>query len=1243
MKVCNICGKQWFNDIKFCPIDGVALEDSSPSDPLNSLIGQILNHTYRIEEKIGEGSVGTVFKAKHLGIGDTVAIKVIAPTHTEKSDSLMRFRREAKAARRLSHPNAVTVYDFNITDGGLLFMVMEYVDGVTVEKYLQHNAPIRPQRALEIIRPVAAVLDVAHNLGIIHRDLKPANLMICKDTSGNEQIKVLDFGTARLVTVEDSESMDNVLTTLQGQVFGAPIYMSPEQALSEPVGPGTDIYTLGVVLYQMLAGTVPFEGQKSYQVMMAHINDMPQPPSERNAGLPSEFDDVIFKAMAKKPEDRYQTATALADDLASVISVLVTRDTQTIPKVKKDQPLLAAKKTTQMKALQEPIVPQEPLDLETSEKTLSDDELSPVKLDFPLKFEPKNEVEPLELELEILNSSELSIVAKADFHQYVGQQSVLERLKNELNSALENIAQPVFIVGSPGTGKTVLVNRLQEWAKSQNIEVLTGGFTEFIASSIEPLYVWKEMFGLLPLADLKGSESKSVRLSTAMLREQREERKWQLFEKLLKELIDRSKKTPQLIVLEDLQWADSLSLEFLGYLLRNAELSRFCFIGTARLEEVNRPEHIFDQWFKSQKKYFYYQTVELDNFDQATTSLLLESIFQAIGVDQEDIELLYQITSGNPLHLTQLISLLKDKGKISLKNNVWQIEKLVASEIPKSISETTKEKLSLCLPALRDLLVLSSAIEETINFDLLEIITGKTADSLKDLFTPAIEALLLKEENTSQGAVLKFYHNAIRRAIYSSTSLEETKKLHTSIAAAYNSLRHTKKFRVGAEFAYHNYLAGAWERAFQHGYSVVERAYQHSLLDEVIQFSRYAEDAASNLAELDKEGQENLAELKLLRLQALLRLNRYSEAEQELEQVREFMQTIEDEALLALYHLTVVTICNRNGHYSHGIEIGSAGLVLARAIGDEETIRRLIYNIAGCHAHISKLEVAITLFENLYKMSKQAGDQSLRCAALCSIGYLNHFSGNWRQARTSLARARQLAQEYNDPYRECLAIIFSAWISEYEGNVILLHNYYQTGLKLAHTYGWTNYEGYLHFIAGRHQAYSLEPEVDLAQELLSNSINTMRDSNELTGQVIVSPALALLNARLNPSVETINSLRTICESLAQWGEKLNYCETLCFLAAVEQENQEWETSLATYKKALELAQNIPHIDCQWRAFFGLAKYYHYKNESSLATSHLDQAISVIDLLKKQFDNEADTEAFLENKRPLYAFYKELAG
>ncbi|KAF0203671.1 MAG: serine/threonine protein kinase bacterial, partial [bacterium] len=312
MKVCSLCGKQWSDNTKFCPVDGTTVIDIVPRvtsmrpsvrnkdkekkieklDPWANLIGKTLNRTYQIEEKLGQGGMGAVFRARHLGIGDAVALKVISEEHTKDSVMLARFRREAQAVRRLAHPNAVTVHDFNSTEEGLYFMVMEFVRGQTLEQYLsEQGGVVSPQRALEILRPVANALDVAHSLGIIHRDIKPANLMLCQDSAGREQIKVLDFGTARLTTNNDP---DAVLLTHQGQIFGTPFYMAPESVLGEPITHSVDIYSLGIVLYKMLTGTLPFQSDKSMQVMMSHAHTLPDLPSARYPKLHTKHDGLIL-------------------------------------------------------------------------------------------------------------------------------------------------------------------------------------------------------------------------------------------------------------------------------------------------------------------------------------------------------------------------------------------------------------------------------------------------------------------------------------------------------------------------------------------------------------------------------------------------------------------------------------------------------------------------------------------------------------------------------------------------------------------------------------------------------------------------------------------------------------------------------------------------------------------------------------------------------------------------------------
>jgi serine/threonine protein kinase/Tfp pilus assembly protein PilF len=278
------------------------------------LSGRILNNTYRLECKIGHGGMGAVYKATHLKIGDSVAIKFIAEEMANNKVLVARFQREALAARRIAHPDAVTVYEMNETEEGLLFIVMQYVEGERFDVYLT------PRRVLQHVRCIVDVLDAAHSTGIIHRDLKPSNLMLYKNSRGEERIKVLDFGIAKFITLE--EDLEQVAhLTQQGDIFGSPYFMSPEQALGLGVDARTDIYSLGVITYQMITGHLPFEGKTGREVIDKLLSQNPDPPSNF---IESEidFDSVLLKALSKEPEERYERATDFLADLENQFTML---------------------------------------------------------------------------------------------------------------------------------------------------------------------------------------------------------------------------------------------------------------------------------------------------------------------------------------------------------------------------------------------------------------------------------------------------------------------------------------------------------------------------------------------------------------------------------------------------------------------------------------------------------------------------------------------------------------------------------------------------------------------------------------------------------------------------------------------------------------------------------------------------------------------------------------------------------
>jgi serine/threonine protein kinase len=288
-----------------------ATAESKATRAGDRLVGRMIENKYRLEERIGVGGMGTVYRATRLLIGDTVAIKL---THADfvKDTEAERFRREAQAAARLKHPNAVSIYDFGVTNDGALYLVMELVEGESLRHIIKAQGALEPKAAGEIIRQVCAALDEAHRRHIVHRDVKPDNIIV-NTAAGGTKVKVLDFGVAKL--------RDVPVTTLTqtGSVVGTPHYMSPEQCLGEELDHRSDIYSAGVVLYEMLCGGVPFNSPISTAVIVQHVNQPPPPLCEKVGAVTPALERAVLHALEKKREARPQTAGALAEEVTAVL------------------------------------------------------------------------------------------------------------------------------------------------------------------------------------------------------------------------------------------------------------------------------------------------------------------------------------------------------------------------------------------------------------------------------------------------------------------------------------------------------------------------------------------------------------------------------------------------------------------------------------------------------------------------------------------------------------------------------------------------------------------------------------------------------------------------------------------------------------------------------------------------------------------------------------------------------------
>ncbi|MCC6995456.1 MAG: protein kinase [Deltaproteobacteria bacterium] len=281
------------------------------ADPL---IGRTLLSQFEVQDVCGTGAMGTVYRAWQNTMERLVAIKVLHKELTRDPDVVRRFHREARAVARLSHPSIVTVYLVGQTDDGLPYMVMEYVDGVTLEQVCEADAPLDALRAVRIARQIAEGLASAHEAGVIHRDLKPANVLIVpRKGKDDDAIKILDFGIAKVL----GTGLESKITRT-GTVFGTPHYIAPEQASGQDTDHRADLYALGIVLYRMCTAQVPFDASRGIQVLLAHMNQVATAPRLLNPVLPEAVEDIILRAMEKDRDRRYQSAGEMAAALAAI-------------------------------------------------------------------------------------------------------------------------------------------------------------------------------------------------------------------------------------------------------------------------------------------------------------------------------------------------------------------------------------------------------------------------------------------------------------------------------------------------------------------------------------------------------------------------------------------------------------------------------------------------------------------------------------------------------------------------------------------------------------------------------------------------------------------------------------------------------------------------------------------------------------------------------------------------------------
>ena len=324
---CPVCGEEYTGELAFCALDGTKLRSLAEAGSMiadeDPLVGQLVGGRYRVIKRIGEGGMGMVYIAEHEAIEKKLAIKVLKDQYATREDVVARFQQEAKSASRVKHEGVLEVFDFGRTEDNRFYIAMELLDGRDLAFVLEKEQRLVPMRAVRVAVQVARALAAAHGKGIVHRDLKPENIFVRIGDDGREYIKIVDFGIAQLrAEGEDAADPEAKVSgrklTKTGMIFGTPEYMSPEQASGKSIDQRVDVYALGIIMFEMLAGRTPFQGETFMAILTAHLTEpTPSLSATAHAGFvcSPELEEVVVRALAKKPTDRFRNMGDLVDAL----------------------------------------------------------------------------------------------------------------------------------------------------------------------------------------------------------------------------------------------------------------------------------------------------------------------------------------------------------------------------------------------------------------------------------------------------------------------------------------------------------------------------------------------------------------------------------------------------------------------------------------------------------------------------------------------------------------------------------------------------------------------------------------------------------------------------------------------------------------------------------------------------------------------------------------------------------------
>ncbi|MBI2571670.1 MAG: protein kinase [Candidatus Schekmanbacteria bacterium] len=1002
------------------------------------LPGQLFDGRYEIHSLLGRGGMGSVYRVWDRDGGVELALKVLHVLGTDLETLSRRFRREFRAVAKLQHRNIVSVRDMG-SAGGMPYFTMEIVDGMDLRRHVAAaltadesanavaalNHPQRLNILIDTLMQVCAALDYIHVRRFVHRDLKPTNIVV---TVGG-CVKLMDFGLVR----EDGQA-ESIALTKSGIVVGTAAYMSPEQASGERIDARADLYSLGVILYELLAGRLPFQGPSAVSVLFKQVTEEPPPIRGFNPGVVGDLEDIAYRLLRKDPAERFRSAELVSRALSAAGAKIARR----------------ANEATEAFAAVVAEVPGGITGARGGSRGAAPESSSDAMTKAVERQRPSTTKETAPIWHELFDP------------RLIGRAKELEQLADLLNRTLEGNGDVAFLLGESGIGKSRLADEVARRAKAKGFRVLKSrcfegtripgnAFVPLLERIERHLRTRPDDAGAsllrqegLALAELVPAfrELPSLRRLPPPERLGPEQEKYRLLTAVTGMLRNLSTRRPLLLILDDLQWADELSLDLLGHLARNlvfaareigdARAQRpVLVLVTGRDDEIRRPPNEdVGRRIDRLRASGLAKVLSIGRLSVEDVAQVVQSMLGAEDAPPLFAKRIYIETEGNPFFVEEMVRGLVEDGVLRREGDQWVVlldsqATLVRSamhigeyaqlRVPPSIREALRRRLERLSEEDLSLLRSAAVLGREFDFELLWGVLGGEEDALLDQLDRLVREGVLVEK---QEEVFDFYHDKIREVLYDELRVRKRRRLHVQAA----ELLERRGARAREDFA--EMLAFHYTRG-----DVPEKAIPYLIAAGDRFRGRFANaEALANydqaLAFLGSLSREQSAETELLQCRALAgkglvldTLGRYGEAREAFDKVIAALpgEAGEQASLVAQALLGLAKIEVIQANLDVAEQLSTRALAIGRRLADMYVTASALLRLGIVSWRRGDLQAGLSFNQEALAVAEAGGDTSRKLAALMNLEGIELALGNRGEAMAlgeqHVAQQRQLGAQ----------------------------------------------------------------------------------------------------------------------------------------------------------------------------------------------------------------------------------------